>query len=583
MNRVLKTLTTPKNLSKQNWFFILQRKLLYLKSSFFLLLASLSLISFGQTQSDWVAPVDIPVQLSGTFGEFRNNHFHAGLDIRTQGRQGLTVKSVQSGWVRRVRISVSGYGKALYIDHPDGTTSVYAHLKKFAPKIEAYVKEKQYQKESFTIQLFPKINELSVEAGEIIGYSGNTGESYGPHLHFEMRETKGQLPINAMRYLLDIEDSQRPQIQNFYLYTNTGPFSSRNEFPLVKKNDSVYTTAGISASGKINVGLRLFDRQDRSYNKNGIYSASVRLNGIEYFSYQMDRMSFTDAKYINVLIDYQELAKSKRRIQRLVAHPEQKLSFLKNLTGTGELEIESGKSYQLLVEIKDYHQNTTTIEAYLTGTSEKSTPNTNFENILDPSKDYLFDLEDKSVYFPKKSFFDPVDVKIEFQGDTLYVGKNKYPLRNTYEVKYKVPQGDSLTLAQSFLAFVNDKGNTGFFTNYEKEGFWQGKSKTLGSYFISRDSVAPTIKAVNFKSGQWLSNYSFLRFKISDDYSGLQKFRGEINGRWIRLEHEPKNNSLIYDFSDLEFEEALHELTIEAEDQVGNKTVFKRDFYRTYN
>ena len=583
MDRVLKTLTTPKNLSKQNWFFILQRKLLYLKSSFFLLLASLSLISFGQTQSDWVAPVDIPIQLSGTFGEFRNNHFHAGLDIRTQGRQGLTVKSVQSGWVRRVRISVSGYGKALYIDHPDGTTSVYAHLKKFAPKIEAYVKEKQYQKESFTIQLFPKINELSVEAGEIIGYSGNTGESYGPHLHFEMRETKGQLPINAMRYLLDIEDSQRPQIQNFYLYTNTGPFSSRNEFPLVKKNDSVYTTAGISASGKINVGLRLFDRQDRSYNKNGIYSASVQLNGIEYFSYQMDRMSFTDAKYINVLIDYQELAKSKRRIQRLVAHPEQKLSFLKNLTGTGELEIESGKSYQLLVEIKDYHQNTTTIEAYLTGTSEKSTPNTNFENILDPSKDYLFDLEDKSVYFPKKSFFDPVDVKIEFQGDTLYVGKNKYPLRNTYEVKYKVPQGDSLTLAQSFLAFVNDKGNTGFFTNYEKEGFWQGKSKTLGSYVISRDSVAPTIKAVNFKSGQWLSNYSFLRFKISDDYSGLQKFRGEINGRWIRLEHEPKNNSLIYDFSDLEFEEALHELTIEAEDQVGNKTVFKRDFYRTYN
>ncbi len=554
-----------------------------MKYKFFFLLLSLSLTSFSQTSSKWVAPLDIPIQLSGTFGEFRNNHFHAGLDIRTQGRQGLSVKSVRSGWVRRVRISVSGYGKALYIDHPDGTTSVYAHLKKFAPKIEAYVKEKQYQKESFTIQLFPKINELPIEAGEIIAYSGNTGGSYGPHLHFEMRETKGQLPINAMRYPLDIEDTLRPQIQNFYLYNSISPFGSRKEYPLLRKNDSVYTTAGISASGKVNVGVRLFDRQNRSYNKNGIYSASVRLNGIEYFSYQMDRMSFTDAKYINVLIDYPELAKSKRRIQRLVAHPEQKLSFLKNLTGSGELEIESGKSYQLLVEIKDYQQNTTKVEAYLTGSSDQIKQDTPIEYSLEPSKDYLFDFEDKSVYFPKESFFDPVVLKVENRGDTLQVGRNEYPLRNAYEVKYKIPEADSLALAQSFLAFINRKGGTDFFTANRKEGFWQGKSKTLGSYVSSRDSVAPNIKAVNFKSGQWLSNYSFLRFKISDDYSGLKKFRGEINGRWILLEHEPKNNSLIYDFGDLEFEEALHELTIEAEDQVGNKTVFKRDFFRNYN
>ena len=554
-----------------------------MKYKFFFLLLSLSLTSFSQTSSKWVAPLDIPIQLSGTFGEFRNNHFHAGLDIRTQGRQGLSVKSVRSGWVRRVRISVSGYGKALYIDHPDGTTSVYAHLKKFAPKIEAYVKEKQYQKESFTIQLFPKINELPIEAGEIVAYSGNTGGSYGPHLHFEMRETKGQLPINAMRYPLDIEDTLRPQIQNFYLYNSISPFGSRKEYPLLRKNDSVYTTAGISASGKVNVGVRLFDRQNRSYNKNGIYSASVRLNGIEYFSYQMDRMSFTDAKYINVLIDYPELAKSKRRIQRLVAHPEQKLSFLKNLTGSGELEIESGKSYQLLVEIKDYQQNTTKVEAYLTGSSDQIKQDTPIEYSLEPSKDYLYDFEDKSVYFPKESFFDPVVLKVENRGDTLQVGRNEYPLRNAYEVKYKIPEADSLALAQSFLAFINRKGGTDFFTANRKEGFWQGKSKTLGSYVSSRDSVAPNIKAVNFKSGQWLSNYSFLRFKISDDYSGLKKFRGEINGRWILLEHEPKNNSLIYDFGDLEFEEALHELTIEAEDQVGNKTVFKRDFFRNYN
>ena len=185
-----------------------------LKRFYNILFFLFNLSVFGQNEFYWVPPLDIPIQLSGTFGELRNNHFHAGIDIRTQGRQGLKVRSVQDGRISRIRVSVSGYGKALYVEHRNGTTSVYAHLKKFAPKIEAYVKEKQYQKETFQIQLFPKKNELSIEAGEIIGFSGNTGGSYGPHLHFEMRETKGQFPINAMRYLMVIEDTQRPQVKS---------------------------------------------------------------------------------------------------------------------------------------------------------------------------------------------------------------------------------------------------------------------------------------------------------------------------------------------------------------------------------
>lgn len=551
-----------------------------LKPSYLIFSFLLSVSLSGQNEMNWVPPLEIPIQLSGTFGELRNNHFHAGIDIRTQGRQGLKVRSVQAGHVRRILVSVSGYGKALYIDHPDGTTSVYAHLKKFSPKIESFIKEKQYQKESFTIQLFPKGNEFRINAGEIIGYSGNTGGSYGPHLHFEIRETKGQLPVNAMRYPLVIEDTQRPQIQNFYIYSGTDPYSEKKEFFLSRKNDSVYTTAGISASGKINVGLRLFDRQNRSYNKNGIYSASIRLNGVEYFNYKMDRISFEDSKYINLMIDYETLIKEKRRIQRFVAHPAQKFSFLKESLSKGEMEIFAGKSYQLLIEIKDYNQNTSYIEAYFTGSSKKPTSKKTFENPIDPSKDYLFEFEDKSVYFPRESFFDPVDISVETRGDTLHVGKPLYPINKAFEVKYKIPQGDSLTIAQSFLAILNKKGNPTFFTANKKEGYWQGKSKNLGDYVISRDSIAPEIKAVNFKNNQWLSKYSFLRFKISDDYSGLKKYRGEINGKWIRLEHEPKNKSLTYDLSDLEFKEALHQLTIEAEDQVGNKTIFKREFYR---
>ena len=535
---------------------------------------------YGQNETRWIAPLEIPIQLSGTFGELRNNHFHAGIDIRTQGRQGLKVRSVQAGRISRIRVSVSGYGKALYIDHRDGTTSVYAHLKKFAPRIEAYVKERQYQKESYQIQLFPKIDELAIAAGEIIGYSGNTGGSYGPHLHFEVRETKGQFPINAMQYPIAIEDTQRPQVQNFYLYNGIKPHSSKKEFPLTKKNDSTYTTAGVVASGKVNVGLRLFDRQNRSYNKNGIYSATVRLNGVEQFQYTMDRISFNDSKYINLMVDYAMLSKNKRRVQRFVSHPQQKFSFLEETSPRGEMHIEPGKSYQILVVLKDYKQNTTYVEAYLTGKDKIPSPKKNLENPLDPSKDYLFEFEDKSVYFPRESFFDEVNMLVEEHGDTLRIAQNWAPLRKPFEIKYKVPVGDSLILAQTFLAVLNKKGKPSFFTASVKDGFWEAKSKAMGDYIVSRDSVAPEVKAVNFRDEQWLSNYSFLRFKISDDYTGIKKYRGSINGKWILLEHEPKRNSLIYDFSDIEFKEALHQLTLEVEDQVGNKTIFKRDFYR---
>src|SRR5210317_371109 len=189
-----------------------------LKLTCLIFFTALPFLHFGQMESEWVPPLDIPIQLSGTFGEFRSNHFHAGLDIRTQGRQGLQVKSFKNGWINRIRISTSGYGKALYVQHYDGTTSVYAHLKKFAPKIEAYVKARQYEKQSYTLQLLPKAEELKVELGELIGYSGNTGGSSGPHLHFEMRDGRDQSPINPLSFPIKIEDHQRPQIQAFYVY-----------------------------------------------------------------------------------------------------------------------------------------------------------------------------------------------------------------------------------------------------------------------------------------------------------------------------------------------------------------------------
>jgi len=540
----------------------------------------LSLTSHAQEINPWTPPLDIPIQLSGTFGELRNNHFHAGLDIRTQGRQGLEVKSVLPGKIKRIRVSTSGYGKALYVQHFDGTTSVYAHLKKFAPKIEAYVKAKQYQKESFTLQLFPKDDELDIEQEELIGYSGNTGGSSGPHLHFEIRDSKDQSPLNPMHYPLSIQDTQRPQIQNFYIYSSADNYQSKKEYPLNKKNDSVYTTAAIETGGAIQVGLRLFDRQNLSYSKNGIYSASVRLNGKEKFSYSIDRISFEDSKSINLIIDYKNLKQNRKRIQRFAKNPESKFTFLKESPLDGTLQLTPNKSYQLLVRVSDYKGNATYVEAYLSGIDAPKAISKQTNNVIDPIKDYLFDFDSTSVYFPKKTFFQKADIQVEYTGDTLRVGKDIIPLKNPYEISFTIPKMDSLEREQSFIGKLDRKGKPYFVSSKIEDNKWIAKSKTLGDFIISRDSISPKIVPLNFKNKQWLSNYSFLKFKITDDYSGIKSYRGEINGKWILLEHEPKKNTLIYDFDDLKFDQALHQLNIEAEDFAGNKTNFSTDFYR---
>lgn len=542
-------------------------------------------LSFGQADVKLQPPLEIPLALSGNFAELRGGHFHAGLDLKTKGRQGLQVKAVASGSVRRIRVSTSGYGKTLYIEHPNGLTSVYAHLQKFAPKIEQLVKSIQYEKEQFEIQKFLRKGELTVESEELIGYSGNTGGSFGPHLHFEIRDSDSQRPINPLRMGFDVADSQRPQLRQLYLFDA----QERNfqSVSLQKINDSVYQTDLLFTKGKIGLGLSMFDRQDLSYNRNGIYSAEVYLNGRKVFYYTFDQIDFKDAEYIPLFIDYPLSKTQKRKLYKLFRPQFSKLSFLKNSQSNGMLSIEEGKSYQVKVVLSDFNGNRSYLESYIDGQErERVLPTYAVENgthTITTDKDFLVALDTAEVYFPKETFFNTQDVICSGgSSHTLQLDLPIVPVRNALKVSFTPPPLDSLQFAQSSIVREDEKGTIRFLPTQKKDSRWTTTVKEGGLFSIMKDSIAPSIKPLNFKNNQWVSRYRYLKVRIDDQESGIKAYRATINGKWVRFEYEPKSKLLTYDFRDQSFEEAAHELKIEVTDGVGNKSILETTLFRRY-
>ncbi|MEC8397412.1 MAG: M23 family metallopeptidase [Bacteroidota bacterium] len=539
---------------------------------------------WGQNKTDFVSPLDLPFSLSGTFGEPRSTHFHAGIDIKTQGKEGWEVKSIAPGHISRIRVSLGGYGKALYLDHPNQTTSVYAHLKKFAPKIEAYIKSIQYEKQSYTLHEFPKKGEFAISAGEVIGYSGNTGSSSGPHLHFEIRDTDSQKPLNPLLFDLPIKDSQRPQIQELFLfYPQKNNTLMHSEFVSLKKvNDSTYHTHLVKSYGKIGLGLKMFDRQDLSYSRNGIYKARVEINGKTIVLYEFDQLDYSDSKKLLVNLDYPTFIKKRSKILKLFFQNHKPLTFMKYLNNEGLFNIELGKSYLVKVIIEDFSENSSYIEIYIDGTKKKI-PNKKLEGkLIEPRLDYTLTLNDKELYFPKKTFFENAIIQIEEAKNSISIGPNLFPFDNPYEIQFKTNEEDSIKLRQIFIAKKTEKKISFLPTTLDK-GHWKTKVKDMGKFTLARDSVAPKISPSNFRPNQWLSKLKYIKVNISDDFSGIKSYRGTINGKWVLFEYEPKRKLLTYDFSDKVFEQAKHELELEVEDNVGNKSIYKAIFFRKYN
>jgi len=532
--------------------------------------------------------MDIPLILAGSFGELRSNHFHSGIDIKTQQRQGLPIYAIGDGSVTRIKISHWGYGKVLYVAHPNGYTSVYGHLQKFSPEIEAFIKKEQYRKKSYEVEVFPEYGEVKVEKGKVIAYGGNTGGSSGPHLHFEIRSSISEKPTNPLLYGLEVRDATNPTLVKLFGYPlseNAQVNQSKNviELDFKKLEDGTFLAEKVNALGTIGLGFIGYDRQDLAANKNGVYSVQQSVNGKVYTEYDFESFSFSETRYINTLIDYQRYGRYRQRIQQLFKLPGNRLSIYNQLHNDGKIEVNEGLSYTVELLIKDYEGNLVKATIPIEGKVEpikieKDEKKT--ENYVIAKKPNNYDLGAAKIYFPSNTFYDDFYIDLKKDDDTITVHNNQVAAHRNFTITFDVSKYSKEERKQLFIARLDRRLRPRHASTYKRGTTFTTRTRNLGTYTLASDTIAPRIRSKNFKEKQWLNNYRYLSVHISDDLSGVDTYSATLNGEWILMEYEPKTNTLTYNFDDVILDQKECELEVVVTDNVGNSSTFTSTFFR---
>ena len=533
-------------------------------------------------------PLEIPLRYSGTYGELRPNHFHAGVDLKTQGREGFPVYAVEDGFLSRIKVETGSYGKVVYLDHPElNKTTVYAHLNRFSPKIQNYIKGEQYLHQTYEIQRYLRPTQIPVKKGEIIGYSGNTGNSFGPHLHFEVRDRESEEPMNPLQFGLEAKDNDPPTIQGLYLYESEEPqvvttFENRTMIALktVKERIQYSATDTIRVQGYYSFGIQSFDRLDLSANKNGWYRLELKRNDSLISELTIDRFNFTENPLINRSIDYHFYETSNNRVLLTTKEASNPLGFFKNSPSTELFKAEVGKIDYWKLTLSDYSGNTSSIDWTTKGVEGVKKLTIPFGNsTINQTVNNQF-LEAQLIAI-ENSIYSMEGLDFQLTGDTLSIEPKEVLVRNPLLLQI-IPKEIKQKPSWVSYAFFGQIGKkeTKFIRKVESDTL-SVTLRNTGDFHFAYDSIAPVVTPRNFSSGQAINGYRYLEIEAEDKETGIKSFEGYLDGQWVLFEHEPKQNRFTFDTSDILLIPGVHTLEFEVEDLLGNKV--KKTFSLTIN
>ncbi len=544
------------------------------------------------------SPVDSSsLSLAGNFGEIRPNHFHAGFDIRTNNREGKPVYAVADGYVSRIKISPLGYGKSLYITHPNGYTSVYAHLRRFENTLQSFIQKAQYSIESFEIDTILSPDIIPIKKGQQIALSGNTGHSEAPHLHFEIRDTKTEMPINPYFFGYLIADTIKPRITELALYpinesaTINGKHQLKKIIPIYKNGRySLLKTDTINVNGEIGFGIECYDSENKSTNKNEVFSIELLSGGKRIYYCEFEKFSFENARYVNTHIDYAEKQKHNKKIQKCFLSKNNEAGIYKNVLNKGAISFTDDSIHWIKYIVKDFVGNTSEIVLKIKSSSKskiKMVATTN--TIFDCLKGNEFVREDVKISIPAYALYD--DLKFNYF--------NSPKMQGTYSLLHHI-QNDETALQKAItlsikpvllpdalqnkvaIISIDNKGKRNYEGGNYKEGWVITHTKNLGTFAITIDTIAPKLKTIfNYVPN---TSLNFTRLKIigikaTDNLSGIKKYRATIDGNWVICEYEMKQDLLFYAF-DEKLKTGRHIFTIEVSDDKQNTSTMSFSFFR---